>query len=163
MKRNTFTLLIVCIVLTATFVNAKRGANNLDDDNDFDEFDNFDDTTKSNQKVKQEQVTSTLKTNDDFDELTSVEEEEEDETRKPISHKTQKTPPPSNKQQKQQQQQEKKSSSFSNSLNDMDMDIEEFEHFVDDDEEFEGKNFWPVIKIKLMPIFCGCLGRKDFK
>ena len=39
MSRNTFTLLlIVCIVLTATFVFAKRGGaeNNLDDDNDFD-------------------------------------------------------------------------------------------------------------------------------
>lgn len=110
MKLSSFLLIsLICFVCSSRLVYSKR--QQPQDDDEFSEFDNLDEDTPRKEPLR----TSTQAS---FDDSSSIEEEDDEFESKPTIQTTT------------LKQESKKT------LND-DLDMEEFEHFVDD-EEFEG-------------------------
>lgn len=153
MRKSLFILFVaLALLIAATTIEAKNNrrrsqdANEFDDDDEFSEFDNSDEESnareaagggkkQSQQETKKqpEPVASNQQGEDGFDEL--IEDEfEETEIKKEQPIKKDEKPSSSVKHQQQASQQ---------SVDDLDM--EEFEHFVDD-EEFENFDGKPAAK-----------------
>ena len=156
MRVKSLLAVLALLLLTSVAAKSRRASDELEDD--FGEFDNFDadeptstkrsDAKQVKQPVQQQQATTvaTSAKSGDFDEL-SIEEEFDDEFEgvKETKKRTQASPTQEANKSKTTQDptttttnnnNNNKQQAFSNNLGD-DLDMEEFEHFVDE-EEFEG-------------------------